>query len=234
MRHFDQPDSSLDAVMDKFYFAHTFQGSFGLSIEVPIVVEKSQIGLFEAPIERKVTERIVRGLSFAERAVKEDNIDIIVNNYETGFNSRMCEALVGLGEESNSSIEIGINWALSFSPSEDVASAKKYIINDRFTEAFREAAVKLREVEPVDSVILGTIINLHCTDLSNDTRHRTIIIKHIHEEYGRIEVRVNLNTSMYLQALEAHKVNKKVEVKGKLERSGSVWSVPSVSEFNVL
>ena len=50
--------------------------------------------------ERRVVQQLVRGLSNIRLAELSENPSIIAENYQTGFNANMCDALIETGRES--------------------------------------------------------------------------------------------------------------------------------------
>ncbi|MEN8134004.1 MAG: hypothetical protein ABFS18_00520 [Thermodesulfobacteriota bacterium] len=232
--HHNYPSTVGYQMAEKIRFGHTFQGSFGFSIETPVIEEFKQQGLFSPPIERKVIERIVRGIKNTTEAVSKKDPEILVANFSSGFNSRMCEAIVEMGEALEIPVELSVQWATNLPPTEDVSDFKSKTFGDEEISYLKYAAEKLKEVSPEKTLIIGKVVNLHSNDPTSEDGKRTIILKHYHEEYGNIDVRIELGISQYLQAIEAHKSRELLEVQGFLERKGSVWLLEAVSDLKVL
>lgn len=232
--HHEHPSSIGYQMADKIRFGHTFHGSFGFSVESPVVEELKQQNLFSPPIERRVIERIVRGIQSTDKAVHMKDPEILVTNFRYGFNSRMCEAIVEMGEMMETPVELSVRWASNLPPTEDVMDFKSKLIGEEEISYLKYAADKLKEVSPERTLIIGRVINLHSNDPIKEDGKRTIILKHSHEDYGNIDVRIELGISQYLQAIEAHKSRALLEIQGLLERKGSVWQLDAVSEVKLL
>ncbi|WYD81436.1 MAG: hypothetical protein V8K32_03430 [Candidatus Electrothrix gigas] len=232
--HHVYPSTVGYQMAEKIRFGHTFHGSFGFSIETPVIEEFKQLDLFSPPIERRVIERIVRGIKDTTEAVTKKDPDILVANFSSGFNSRMCEAIVEMGNAFEIPIELSVQWAGNLPPSEDVLDFKSKMFGAEEISCLKYAAEKLKEVLPERTLIIGKVVNLHSNDPTSENGKRTIILKHYHEEYGNIDVRIELGISQYLQAIEAHKERDLLELQGLLERKGSVWLLEAVSDLKVL
>lgn len=232
--HHEYPSTIGKQMAEKIRFGHTFHGSFGFSVESPVIEEFKQQGLFSPPIERRIIERIVRGIQNTNEAVYKKDPEILVTNFRYGFNSRMCEAIVEMGEVLETPVELSVQWASNLPPTEDVLDFKSKTFGDDEISYLKYAAEKLKEVSPERTLIFGKVINLHSNDPTSEDGRRTIILKHYHEDYGNIDVRIELGISQYLQAIEAHKSRALLEVQGLLERKGSVWQLEAVSDLKVL
>jgi len=232
--HHEYPLSIGIMMAKKIQFGHTFQGSFGFTVESPVVEEFKQETMFTPPIERRVMERIVRGLQKTNEAVLEKNPDILVSDYHRGFNSRMCEAIVEMGELIEAPVELSVQWASNLAPTEDVSNFKPQILGDEAISYLKYTADKLKEVSPKKSTLLGKVVNLHSNDPTSEDGKRTIILKHYHEDYGYINVKIELGIKQYLQAIEAHKSREFLEIQGILQRKGTVWQLESVSSVKII
>ena len=232
--HHEQPLPLGYKITKKCRFGHTFHGSFGFSVESPIMEESKQLDLFSPPLERRVVERIVRGILNINKAIHEDNPDIIVDNFKTGLNSRMCEALIDMKEELETPVELSVRWASVLPPSNDTSDFKPSLIGDNEISYLKYAAEKLKEVSPERTIIIGMVVNLHSNDPISTDGKRSIILKYQHEGYGSIDVKIELGVDQYRQAIEAHKSKALLEVKGLLERKGTVWQLVAAIDLNII
>jgi hypothetical protein len=232
--HHEHPLAAGYQMAEKIRFGHTFHGSFGFSVESPVVEEFKQQDMFSPPIERRIMERIVRGIQYTNEAVNKKDPEILVTNYRYGFNSRMCEAIVEMGEVLETPVELSVQWASNLPASQDVLDFKSKSFGDDEISYLKYAAEKLKEVSPEKTIITGMVVNLHSNDPISEDGKRTIILKHYHEDYGSIDVKIELGISQYLQAIEAHKSRALLEVQGLLERKGTVWQLEAVSDLKIL
>ncbi|WP_444956997.1 hypothetical protein [Microbulbifer sp. ZKSA002] len=230
-KHFDTPTAIGHKHSNSCRFGHTFRGSFGFTIESPLMSEQpTNHQLIEPPFERRVIERIARGLSITKTASNKGNPDILVESYEKAFNSKMCEALL---QFSKSEVEFSFGWSKEVSLSNDITRGKKYLLNEEDFKVLNYAASKLKEVDPVETIVMGKIINLHCTTSPEEEKNnRSIIIKHNHED-RLIEVKAVLNRTNYVNACRAHSSGQVVSITGDLERKGAQWEVLNITKFEI-
>jgi len=221
-------------------FGHTFEGSFGFTINSPILESDAQIDLYnnkiELPFERKVVERIITGFKHISQATEKKDPSIIVNNFESGLNSKMCEAIVDLSIEKSKKIEFSIDWSLQFEPTLQVRDFRKLILEPSSIEITEEASSQLKKVEPFKDIIIGKIVTLHSnkSPFIEEDFARIAIIKHTFEE-KIIEVKLELSKEEYQVAYAAHGKGCEVKVSGNIFRKGNTWrmiDIVSIQEFN--
>ena len=208
------------------HFGHTFEGSFGFTINSPFE-EDTQQYLFdvakEPPFSRRVVERIIAGLLSVNESSSTSNPEIIINNYDKGLNGRMCEALLDMMVEQTQEIEFGVSWSSQLNPTSE-AFKNKILLTPKSYEVIKIAADELKKIEPFKDTIIGRIVTLHSnrSPLIDEEFTRTAIIKHYFE--GKtIEVKLDLDKDKYLKIYEAHGKGQTVEVTGKLFRKGITW-----------
>lgn len=231
--YFDKPLSEGQKHIQTCQFGHTFEGSFGFSINIPIM-KKEQLLLIEdrsdIPFERKVTERVIRGLSVLETAVKENTSDPLINSFETTFNARMCDSIIEMSIGKTKELEIFAEWSLEYEPNKELLFEKPFRIGGKEIEILEDASEKLKKVEPFEQIIIGNVVTLHSKNDPNLEENflRTIAMRHEYE--GRsVEVKIYLNREDYMLAYAAHGFGRKIEVHGKLFRTGSTWKMNEVS-----
>lgn len=237
---FDRPLSNGIKYANQCQFGHTFEGSFGFTINSPIkLADYSQLSLFEEePIEisfeRKVMERIANGFIDIEKANENKDINIIVDDFENGLNSKMCDSLIALSIEKSKQIEYSIEWSTRIKPSKEIDLFSNLIIEEPKLEIIEEASKKLKFVEPFDEIVIGPIITLHSNKepFSDEDFTRTAIIKHEFE--GRkIDVKLELDKKGYEVAYNAHGEGKTVQVEGSLFKKGSTWRMINIKKVDM-
>lgn len=234
MPHFEHPIPAAQGMLSDFEFCHTFQGSFGFEISTKVVRENTVPDLFEPPANRKVVERIARGLISLEKAVEKEDPDILIKSYESAMNARMCDAISQIGLGGELSFGIDIDWASMAAPSEDVSNFKSQVISEAHVSMLAFASEKLKIIEPEPKSISGLVVNLHCvTNPTEGTARRTIAIKVDHIQYGLIEVRLALGPDAYQLALNAHSEGKQLIASGQLQRKGNTWSLDAITSVLV-
>lgn len=221
-------------------FGHTFKGSFGFTIESPVMPNTCPTlagmeDFQELPFERRVIRRLARGIRVVQEAASIGDPGIIVKAYETGLSANMCEDLADLVEQTSPS---GLSFSFTLSPEWPAEPFREAFIGPRHIEVARIAAKMMREqLPPRPETVNGRVIRLQNeadpTDLTDVTLAREVVI-HWESEDGSINVKVGLNPSNYLAAAEAHTRGQSIEVKGALERRGWRWVLLNPTDFRVL
>ena len=133
-----QSQSAASKQMTEHYrFGHTFAGSFGFTILSPIInlpLPYNQLKLFPeeappapiTPIERRVMERIVRGLSITGQAVKNRDAQLLLREYASGFNGNMCQSIVKMSQDKRMPIEYKVFWSPRFAPADDIEEPQTF------------------------------------------------------------------------------------------------------------
>jgi hypothetical protein len=229
------------AYTDRCRFGHTFRGSFGFTIESPVIQndEPPLPGIAQTPpFERRVIQRLVRGLHDVQQAEATENPGIIAENYERGFNANMCEALVDLITGTSDRLAIEVAWSPEWHPSSDVPSAPTFHIKPVTIEIVKDAANSLRHAETARELnILGKVIRLKSehnpADLLDLTSPREIVVQWVSDEFGPLNVRVNLSPTDYIAALEAHRTGHLISITGMLEHINRTWILSSPKNVQI-
>ena len=231
---YDVNPSNPAELLQPFEFCHTFSGSFGFEISTAIAKPKQTTDMFTAPTARRVVERIARGMVLLERAVAEDEPDVLVQAYETAFSARMCDAVADIGIQGAVAFDLGIQWASSLAPADDVKDFKQEVIGESQTSMLIHVSEKLKTVQPQVDSLSGNVVNLHCvSDPTDDGSRRTIEIYVDHPVHRRIHVRMDLTPDRYLIAVEAHTKGLLVAARGQLQRKGSNWTMEALTGFEI-
>lgn len=217
-RYFEQPFHEGREQAQHFQFAHTFQGSFGFTIESQIVEQHPLwTGYEPIPLQRKVLERITRGFLFAHQAEQTHNPDEISEHFAQGFNANMCKAVLEMLEDiRNGQVAYAVRWSAHLKPSEDVAQVEpitlgqdtSYYLQRAATTLERTAARELRGERTIEGVI---------TNLGFDGRGEREVIMMV-EGFGKVSF--VLDADDYIAAGLAHLKGQTVHVIGRLTRSG--------------
>jgi hypothetical protein len=224
-------------------FGHTFRGSFGFTVESPLEPNLSPPlpGLpSPVPFERRVVERLSRGLTATQISVEADTIDPLVNNVRLAFSANVCEQFAALVEETTKS---EILFDIAYSPewpraTPELEQPTRFKIGPAHVEAVRAAAKVLRtEIKPWDETVFGRVIRLasevNPADLTDVMGEREVAILWSSETLGDVTVRASLTPADYLSALDAHAHGLPVEVSGTLERRGRAWILSNPTNFSV-
>ena len=218
-------------------FGHTFDGSFGFTIESPLVPAMQEILTPEAapPFERRVIERIYHGVELVRVALEQHQIEPLVQQYETGLNANMCDALVAMQERI---ADLHVEYAVDWSPKVPVSNSARGRIVHIGPEAYdylREAARILRSTEPPKSALIeGRVVILKSDSPpweDEPSSPHTVVIAWISPEGKPTRTRVVLQPQDYLLACDAHKNGTTVSVQGTLERRGKFSRLTDPSNF---
>lgn len=222
---------------DQCRFGHTFKGSFGFTIESPVTPNEEPAfpGMEQQPpFERRVVQRIARGIGVIRDAVRGQDPGIVVGGYEAGFSANMCDEFADLIEQTAPS---GMGFGFAFSPEWPTQPIAELWVGPQHVEMSRVAAKSMRErptMQPVD--VSGRIVRLQNQadpqDLLDQTHEREIILYWKGEEFGEMNVRMSLAPPEYLAAAEAHLQGHEVRAHGRLERRGRVWWLVEVTNFS--
>jgi hypothetical protein len=229
------------AYTERCRFGHTFRGSFGFVIESPVARnDEPSLSVFDqvAPFERRVVQRIARGLNTIQLAEASGNPGLIAENFRTGFNANMCDALVDLVHETSDRLRFEIAWSPEWQPSSDILQNATFAIKPSTVELVRDAAASLRRVDPARNyTVLGQVIRLKSehnpADLLDLSSPREIVIQWSSADYGYLNVKVILPPADYILAVEAHKSGQLVSVTGLLERVGRTWILSNPSNLSL-
>jgi len=254
--YFNTAPTSSNRIIEHFQFGHTFNGSFGLTIESPITRspflyqhEVSQSPLFDMnefvdidsivmPVERRVMERIARGLKVTREATQARTIELLIEEYASGFNSNMCRSIVGISQAKVSPIEYSILWSPRLESSADLDDFGSIRLNETSYILLDEAAEVLRTIEPEVRRVRGLITELSSEGdpLGDDTTARSVVIRWINRERGErpIKIFVSLSREDYVRAHKAHLSWSTVEVTGIVQKTGAIWRLVDPSDFEVV
>jgi hypothetical protein len=239
---FDKAGSVSSEFTKSCRFAHTFRGSFGLTVECP--VKATPVLPIEGiepvvPFERKVFERVASGLDALRQAVEKQTVDSMVAGYQKGFSANMCRALAEVYERANGRrIEYDISWSPELaSPVEQ--GWRPFVFEGRAYEFARAAAGELERVEKYpDSVVQGHVVALRSDtppglDQQEEFEH-LITMFWEREKDQPVRIRVPLSPPQYMQACDAHKEGRAIKIYGIPEKAGKFWTLTRPHDFTVL
>lgn len=233
--HFEQPLPAARGLLQGFRFCHTFKGSFGFEVASRVAAENMTLDLFDAPIRRRIVERVARGLLALQRAVEHETPEFLVDTFSAGLNARMCDSLIALAGEDYTPYEVVVHWGRVVQPAKDVSQIATVVIEEGSFEMLSAASKALKRVEPYLQTLRGLVVNLHCVrnPLEGGAR-RTIEVKILHPERGTLLVRMSLDPQLYSVAIDAHANGLQVEASGSLQRDGNTWTLDPITSFFAL
>lgn len=230
--YYEEPVSGAAKLISGFEFCHTFEGSFGFEIASEITIP-SDTSAMVAPVQRKIVERIAKGLILLQQAVSTDNPALLLESYKSAFNSKMCDAMSEISLFGEIPFKFEIQWASSLEPSEDLRIFKEIRIGAAHVSVLKHVSEQLKIVKPYGTHIVGFVVNLHCVNDPKDNQsRRTIELKVNHPEHGKILIKMDLPARWYLQAIDAHTKGIPVWARGILQRKGSTWTMDAITDMD--
>lgn len=212
-------------------FGQTRPGSFVASIECPVIPTMGQPpSANEAPLSRRVTTRIMRGLGDLHRAVLDGRPDALRDAYRAGLNANMCEALLSLRRPGlELKMEFEVQWSRRL-PAADEVPKRVRVDGPGFD--FLEATAKALRApsESGERAFTGEIVKLH-RELSDE---RIAVLRFV-DGGRRFQAQVNLSPEDYGIACDAHRDSRPVTLQGRLERiSSKKWRILGVRGFKTI
>ena len=211
-------------LLNRVRLGQTDHGSFVVTLLTPVVPPPMPVLFPEAddwnaPIERRMTVRLVEALTAVRQATertaagdKEAFGDVVAQ----GVSANLCEALVRLVEPFPT-LDVGVSWAQT----RPLATASNVV---RFGQAdaalLREAARSLRDRAPRPDVDLYGFVRLLKRGEEDDDG---IIGLATTIDGQRQSVKVVLERVDYERAIQAHHDRAPVVLNGDLDRLGQRW-----------
>ena len=211
-------------LLNQVRLGQTDHGSFVVTLLTPVVPPPMQV-LFpdaddwNAPIERRMTVRLVEALTAVRQATERTaagDKEAFGGAVAQGVSANLCEALVRLVEPFPT-LDVGVSWART----RPLAIASNVV---RFGQAdaalLREAARSLRDRAPRPDVDLYGFVRLLKRGEEDDDG---IIGLATTIDGQRQSVKVVLERVDYERAIQAHHDRAPVVLNGDLDRMGQRW-----------
>lgn len=230
-------------VLDHFQFGHTVRSSFGYRIESKILADSHvQYSMFAdkpepvIPHERKVMERIYKGLAATDRAVNTGDISLLTEGFDSGLNANMCTALLNMAGDRRDPIEYSFKWSKKIDVPEEISARSKIVVKRDHLEYLDEASEYLYRQDPMCVTMQGNVTNVGSNDDPRraDLEGRSIILRRNTQDGRSQRVHIVLGRDEYLEASKAHIEWKTVEVSGYLEYKKSKWRLADPEGFRIL
>jgi len=225
-------------------FAHTWKGSFGITIESP--VNPKSIGLYAEPMpnfERKVTQKIYKGMEIIKQAQEVKSHSVIVDNVDVGFSGSMLKELLEIGEHSRYSenIEYTTNWAPAIPVEAEYQKLNRVELSS-LTFSYLEKAVnelKPDEEEVYQISFIGFPEKLSSTkeqllDQEFSGSKNVVIRGSSRIMKSIVSLKVPLRYSDYQKAAHAHIQKKDIRIQCKVKRVVRGWEVIDYSKVEIV
>lgn len=211
--------------------AQTQLGSFVVPIECPVALAMGQQQLpGSSPLSRRVAARIMSGLGTLQKAVLDGRPGALAEDYRTGLNANMCEALLALkAPGTDLAIEVSAHWSKRLAAPKGLPACVR--IETVGFELLDGTAQALRTRSgAVERDFVGEIVRLN----REGADERVAVLQYV-EEGRRTTAHLHLSVEDYAIACDAHRDAKQVTVHGRLERvSAKKWRVFGVRDFGTL
>ena len=229
--HYAEACPSSDRILDEVRFGHTFSGSFGFSVESPV---RARTDMFSPPIQRRVMERIVRGLASVEAAANRGDLQPLEDGYLKGFSANMCDAILSMTNDRDLELECGIRWSKKEAVSDDVSAFRCVTLRKEHFECLRKASEKLKSIQPELVTVEGHIVSLRSSDdpQSEDAIERKVTVSWHRDNGNSRNIVITLDRDQYLAAITAHRDNSLLSVKGYI--LGAERQLAEPREFRIL
>jgi hypothetical protein len=231
-------------VLSKCSFGHTVSGSFGFKVLMPeLPPHATPSGLlpeYVSPFERRITERIYKGLAYTKKAVELQSTDFLVEKYEEGLNANMCDKLIDIFQDNKYQTgRCSVDWSPEWPIDTELIGHESINIEERSLYYLEEASRQLRtSLERQRINLIGRIIQLRSEDLpfNECDNHEDRIITVLSGTEGalNLKVRIMLPAEDYITACDAHKRGKSISIIGTLEKIGRTWTLTSHTDFKII
>ncbi|MBD8066255.1 hypothetical protein IC608_12320 [Devosia sp. PTR5] len=217
---------------------HTFKGSFGFTIESPAGPAAQTLDgeAPPAPLERRVIERIARGLTLVEKATAVKSAEPLLIGASEGFNFNMLsDFTTWIADTSAGKIKYDITLTPAWAPSPDIRLSAE--IEDTALPILDSAISQLGPaVGPVLVTVVGQVVRLETREIPAnllDEGRYEIGLEGASSETGSIALRVRLSAEDYLLAVDAHRNGRVVAVTGEIGRASKSATMLQPSSFRV-
>lgn len=237
-----KPTQAIDYVKN-VRLGQTEQGSYVLTVRMPVPSPRStgmqyelipnQSGPTLDPFERKVSTTLMQAVGAvhdsAHRYAESGDLKPLLRHVRLGVSANLCEALVGLHEETGSrQIRLQMSWAPTLPISDDRSS--EFAFRGMDIPVLREASRLLRESAPRGEFrLIGPVVALRRNPMSFSGK---VTVEALVDGAPR-RVTLGLGAANYEQAIEAHQRNLQVRCWGELVKDGNHYALHGVERFEI-
>lgn len=215
----------------------TEQGSYVITLLSPVPGPKDDEtplvaadATFE-PFERRVTSTLASSLEAAHKMARSTLQSGKASSFEetvaAGVNANLCDALASLIDQGQG-VDVSVAWAPTM-PMLGRNARVSFLHQE--ADALREGAAYLRSSEPQDVDRLEGYVSALGRDQDRKDGHITL---KAFVEGKLVSVKLELSSSIYERALEAHANRKSITVAGRLEKHGQRWHLLGAHKFRVV
>ncbi|MGH3721754.1 MAG: hypothetical protein ACRDRI_23485 [Pseudonocardiaceae bacterium] len=217
--------------VDQVRLGQTSRGSYVLRVETPLPRE-----FLEQPVSsREVLLHLYQATSAAhDAATRSSNGDSapFVERVGDGVSANLCEALVDIGGQRQSSFDIRFAWA----PASPVRLDTPVVRFDRPVIAALKAGAKFLRKLPVTetATVTGRVVDLHRSpmDRLGQVQVEGVVQATGQRHNGRVTMR--LAPQHYNLAVSAHGTGHPLRVVGELRHTGRQFEISTVSSVEIV
>lgn len=238
------PTDKSNQFLESCRFAHTWQGSFGVTIEAPL--QAGSLGLLaDIPesLGRKTTNRIARGLKLVDESVHKMSPSYILDNIKTEDDILILDHFPKLSESLKQyKVEFFINFSPTIKPDNSLIEFRG-AINQKALEYIDKIVTQIRKPDnEFDIQLVGFPEKIQATregllkELTKESGHVTI--KGHAKGEGFNESKISLNFPIkeikeYKKAISAHENFKVLIVKCRVKKRVRGWDVLKLYSFDI-
>jgi hypothetical protein len=212
-------------------FGHTEKQSFAFVVEVPLAPQMELHGTGRRlPRERRILERIIRGLSgFEHRSPL---------NAESGFSANMCETFAEIAEKVNSPFGVRARWSTEWKPSSKQLTETvrvNEVVQRRMSRWSKELrTTETREVE----TIRAPVVQLSKDPNLLEDREKYSGVAEVRyrppKKSHSIKLIVHLNEYQHDKVHRAYGENAEIKFEGTRKKTGNRWHVYDPKDLRVV
>lgn len=218
-------------------FAHTYRGSYGLTLRGPVLVPDPQGALEDrGPFPRRVAARLQRGLQHVQDSAEARDLGPLLDGYTDGLNANALEVV---GRLLNAVPGARFRFVTAWSPRVEGAPLTRTVeLGESAVPYVERAAVVLRPTgDTAERTIAGYVVRLSASPSDEPGMHgeRRVELRVIDDPVlaGR-NVRITLGEHEYRMACDVHRDGARVRVQGRLVRDGKVLTLEAPSALRTV
>lgn len=233
-------NAEVAAFGQRVRLGHTYPGSYGISIDVPIPREGARADL---AFTRRVMIRVARGLHHLHIAMEADDAGLLTALYEAGMNGNMCREL---SETKEYATGLDVEYAVEFSADADIEDELRgappvrldRAAYDFLGDAHKIAKSHSEEPIPEEITVSGPLHIVHRTASGlrkeGDTEVAEIGVVRVHDSATRQNVDAVLSSAHFKGAAYAMGDERVVSITGRPRMERGRRKLFDVSDFTVV
>lgn len=137
------------------HYSNMFPRNIDFTVQSPIKTSKESSKEEDPLFSRKVMQTLIHGLHLLKEASVQENLE----NFESGLNINMCDALLNLNLYGQKDVVLFIDWGLRIAIEEPTYQKFSLLLNQEMTEKVQQVKDGLEQMICSESVTLTEAIN---------------------------------------------------------------------------